>query len=146
MNLVDNSPVHMNLASSEPLVCFPMKVDLPEGFLSPSDKSFPEPAATSRNSVHIPTPAPVLTLLAYAERLSWESRLTYANGWMPHATTGKPLGPYETWALRLKRGDCRAVAIRKGDAWNAFWTWSPRRLVARTGGFEAFKGELGADW
>jgi len=146
MNLAGRGPVHMNLASNDPLVCFPMKVDLPEGFFPPSDESFPEPIITSRDSVDIPTPSPVLTLLAFAERLSWESRLTYAKGWMPHATTGWPLGPYETWALRLRRGDCRAVAIRKGDDWKAFWTWSPRRLMTRAGGFEPFKGELGADW
>lgn len=136
----------MNLVANEPLVSFPLKVDLPAGFLPAQDEFFPAPIITSNDPAHIATPAPVLTLLAYAERLDWESRLTYAKGWMPHAKTGKPLGPYETWALRLRQGDCRAIAVRKGDDWNAFWTWSPRRLVVRIGGFEAFKKELREVW
>jgi hypothetical protein len=92
-------------------------------------------------------PDPVRTLAARAVLSEWIYRVTYAKGYVPHGTTGRPSAkPKQTWAVRMMRDDCRAVAVRTDAAWTSFWTWSPRRMMERSLTLAGFMDRIGKDF
>jgi hypothetical protein len=111
------------------LMCFPTRVDW-EMAKPPADlEKFPAPLVTSNDGqedalVH---PGPVDALAEFARTCGWETKITYAEGWVPHAKLGTPLGPKALWAVRMRRGTVRAVAVRTDGTWTSLWkmadTW-----------------------
>jgi hypothetical protein len=80
-------------------------------------------------------PRPVTDLQKYASAQGWAVMLTYAYGWLPHATYGTPgAEPKHSWGVRMRRGGTNAVAVYMGGKWESLWTWS------NTGGFVHHKG------
>lgn len=102
---------------------------------------FPAPEVTSddpQGSVVIPSPA--TDLAVYAAALGWEHMVTYARGWVPHATHGRPLkGVRESWAVRLRRENRRAVAVRMGGNWVSMWTWGQGEQFTHHKGIMEFR-------
>jgi len=116
------------LMTDDDLVCFPTRVDW-EMAQPPADlESFPVPLVTSKDGQEnaIQHPGPVDDLAAYGVNAGWTCDITYSEGWVPHATTGKPLGPKVLWAVRMVRDGVRAVAVRTGDQWTSLWVIGAR--------------------
>lgn len=109
----------------------------------PAPEPFPLPEHTSNQPHPQAIPQPVVSLNLLALMAGWGVLLTHSRGHVPHATTGRPLrGAKELWALRMSRGDQRAVAVRQGDKWASLWTWSSTTFFQRYGTLEAFQGAL----
>lgn len=124
-----------------PLHCFPMR----ESFArEPERQEFPAPMISSTESDLAPDPpAPVAGLAAYAAGHGWDHMLTYARGWVPHARLGTPgANPKTSWAVRLRRGPYRAVAVRMHGDWTSLWTWSSAESFTRHKLLEMFKEAL----
>lgn len=123
-----------------PLHCFPLRLDweYATGW-KPAAEPYPAPLATSTDK---PAPGPVANLYKTAVLLGWTPEVTYAHGFMPHATHGRPGEAKESWAVRLSRGEQRAVAVRLGAAWSSLWTWSTSVFFQRHGTLESFKRAL----
>lgn len=111
----------------------------------PEEQPFPEPLVCSTGDAEPPGyPAPVLALRARLEAAGWRCLITYAEGWMPHATTGRPgTAPRASLALRMRRAGRGAVAVyraqSKGWAWDLFYTWSPAEPWQKHGTLGAFE-------
>lgn len=119
---------------------------------------FPPPGAAPVPAVAEPYPAPLLTsdmptdrvaskpvadLLKLAQSHGWHGKITHAEGYVPHATTGRPSAASKSSeAVRLARGDQRAVAVRMGGSWDSFWTWSSTQPHRRCKLLAEFKGVL----
>lgn len=105
-------------------------VDFSRPELEPVAVEFPAPVvgATSDPEVIVRAPNPVTELEAYAASLGWDTMITYAKGWVPHASWGTPNkgGARESWGVRLRRGPFRAVAVRMNGSWASMWTWSDK--------------------
>lgn len=88
---------------------------------------FPLPVVTSNDPLpSVAIPNPVTELEAYAASLGWDTMITYAKGWVPHASWGTPNkgGARESWGVRMRRGAFRATAVRMNGSWASMWTWS----------------------
>lgn len=93
----------------------------------PVPEPFPEPIVRSTDPISVPVPVPVAKTESLAQAAGWETCVTYSRGHQPHATHGRPgPAPVEMWAVRMRKGDLRAVAVRTGPAWDMLYTWSPR--------------------
>jgi len=103
-------------------------VTMPPREADPVILQFPAPVvgATTEPEGSVVRPAPVDDLEAYAASLGWDVMITYAKGWVPHASWGTPNkgDARESWGVRLRRGPFRAVAVRMGGTWASMWTWS----------------------
>lgn len=110
------------------LVCFPSGVDwdMTKG-VKPAEP-FPAPLVTSRDGQEdvIPHPRPVDDLAAYAQEHGWDFQIRYSEGWVPHGTTGKPIGPKVLWSVRMRRGQVNAIAVRTDGQWTSLWTVDKR--------------------
>lgn len=118
----------------------------PVYFSRPADEvtaAYPAPVLTSMDTPPGPPSQPALDLLAYAHLLDWEGVITQAKGHVPHATYGTPgkAAKYSD-AVRLRRGQQRAVAVRMDGDWASMWTWSPEQFFARRRLLEEFKEAL----
>ena len=112
-----------------PLVAFPLRSEWEKAAgVVQQEEPYPAPLVTSEDGMDavLPHPAPVDELAAYAEGLGWEVvRITYAEGWMPHSIHGTPGSrPKTSWAVRMRRGDQRAVAVYMGSAWKTMYVLS----------------------
>jgi hypothetical protein len=111
------------LGSGEPVPPLDMSRPAPE-----VEVAFPVPVvgATAEPEGSVVKPKPVVDLEKYAAAHGWDYMTTYACGWVPHATHGRPTSeqPKESWGVRLRRGGQRAVAVRMGATWASMWTWS----------------------
>ena len=104
---------------------------------------YPAPLLTSDDPYDGPTSKPAADLLKLALSHGWTGRITYANGYVPHATTGKAgAAPKFSEALRLVRGDRHAVAVRLGGSWGSLWTWSGTQFFTRHKLLDEFKAAL----
>ena len=110
----------------------------------PEPENFPAPLLTSEQDTEQAEPsAPARDLLAHAEQLGWTGTITRAEGWVPHATHGRPSSkPKVSEAVRLSRGLQRAVAVRMGGSWNSLWTWSATQFFRRHATLALFRQEL----
>ena len=90
----------------------------------PETEPYPAPAVSSRDGVMEPAPQPIVSLRRDMQAAGWSNMIQYALGSMPHSTTGRPLAPKPSWALRAERDGVGAVAVYRGGAWNTMYTWS----------------------
>lgn len=81
---------------------------------------YPAPEVTSRDMVAGPVKSAVEDLADQAGTFGWSVDVTYARGCFPHATTGRPGPVRDSLAVRMARGNARAVAVHKGGA---SWSW-----------------------
>ena len=88
-------------------------------------ETFPAPLRTSREPLGSPVPGPVGKIASAAMSAGWDVLVTQAEGYWPHATTGRPgVRPKVSWAVRLRRDDQRAVAVRVESSWMSLWYWT----------------------
>jgi hypothetical protein len=78
------------------------------------------------------------------EGRGWTCLLQYAEGWMPHATHGRPgSAPRESVALRARWHGHGAVAVyrqqAKGWAWDLFYVWSAARPWTKLATLDEFE-------
>lgn len=114
----------------------------PVDFSRPAEKieqPYPAPSLTSAMLYDKPAAGPAAALLELAEGLDWTGEITSARGCPPHATHGRPTAERFSEAVRLARGDARAVAVRMGGSWSSLWTWSVTEFFTRHATLEAFK-------
>lgn len=100
---------------------------------APEPAPYPAPTVTSRDGVMEPAPRAMVKLKADMEAAGWRTLMQYAHGCMPHSTHGTPLAAKPSWALRMERDGFSAVAVYRGGAWDAMYTWSaeqPHRKAA----------------
>lgn len=104
---------------------------------------FPAPEVTSIDPIPEKVPAVVSALIRLAEQRGWSVQLTYSRGYEPHALYGTPSAKVKTkWALRMVRGEQRAVAVRTDSAWTSLWTWSSEHFFRESTGLREFEREL----
>ena len=108
----------------------------------PEPEPYPAPALTSDMPSDQKPSAPAAALLSLAVAHGWTGTITHAHGNPPHATHGRPLAAKASEAVRLGRGQQRAVAVRMGGSWTSLWTWSPSQFFTRHATLEAFKMAL----
>lgn len=128
-----------------PLVCFPLRIEweVANGLTATPVPAYPPPLTDSDTVLSIDAPRPVTDLEMYAMQHGWTVRLTYSEGWEPHATHGRPGDkPKIKWAVRMRRGSQRAVAVRTEDKWSSFWTWSTSQFFRRHTLLDTFKGAI----
>lgn len=129
-----------SLAAPEPpLVAFPLKSEWV--LLHPeAPEAFPVPLRASTETGGTPeVPSGVLKLQRDAQGAGWATEVTYALGYMSHATHGRPgAEPKPSWALRMARGAQRAVAVHRGGAWDSFWRWSPDQFFTPSASLAEF--------
>lgn len=107
---------------------------------------FPAPLVTSHDPIPGKAPAVVSKLIRLAEARNWKVELTYSEGYEPHATYGTPSAkPKAKWALRMARGERRAVAVRTDSAWTSLWTWSPDQFFQPAQGLHEFERAISRD-
>lgn len=122
----------------------PRRIEEP-AYTAPVEAPFPRPRVTSRDGIpeYAAKPGPVADLETYAQEHGWTVSLTYSEGYEPHATTGRPSAKIKTkWAVRMVRGQERAVAVRTDAAWSSLWFWSPTQFFKESGGLTEFKRVL----
>lgn len=90
---------------------------------------FPAPQVSSREETPVTPifPKPALALAELARENSWEVKVQYARGNMPHATTGQPGVLKDLVAVRCgdhPMTDRRAYAVYSRPASGGTWTWS----------------------
>jgi len=106
-------------------------------------QAYPAPVLTSMDTPDAPPSKPARDLLALAQSLGWEGVITQAKGHVPHAAHGTPGATAKpSDAVRLRRGQQRAVAVRMDGKWSSMWTWSPERFFARCRLLEEFQAAL----
>ena len=106
------------------------------------EQAYPAPSLTSVMPYGKPASAPAASLYALALAHGWQGEITYARGCPPHATHGRPTAERFSEAVRLHRGDQRAVAVRMGGSWASLWTWSASQFFTRHATLEVFKEAL----
>lgn len=127
------------LRPDPPLAAFPLRMEW--DMLHPAaEEPFPAPLRASTDSGGTPEyPGGVVGLQRDAQRAGWSTELTYAVGYMPHSTHGRPgTAPKPSWALRMARGDERAVAVHRDGSWDSLWRWSSQRFFERFATLAAF--------
>lgn len=106
------------------------------------DGPFPAPLVTAGQPWEgmVVPPKPIMDMARYADAAGWDHMITYAKGWVPHATHGRPSEkPKESWAVRMKRGEQRAVAVRMDAQWASLWTWAADSPFVHHKGLGEFK-------
>lgn len=89
---------------------------------------YPAPERSSRDRMPeggVTYPPAFLTLVRDAEAWEWACLLQAARGWKQHSTRGVPLKVVDSYAVRMHRGQYRAVAVHTGGAWSSVWIWGP---------------------
>lgn len=87
---------------------------------------YPAPERSSRDRMPeggVTYPPAFLTLVRDAEAWGWACLLQAARGWKQHSTRGVPLKVVDSYAVRMHRGQYRAVAVHEGGAWSTVWIW-----------------------
>lgn len=115
-----------------PLNAFPLKLDWE--MTRPRNagpEPFPAPLVVSRLATDLPMA--VKSLQGLADAFGWRILPTEAQGWYPHATTGRPGSrPKRSLAVRMRRGDQGAVAVYvEGSTWSweYLYAWSPTNWI-----------------
>jgi hypothetical protein len=104
---------------------------------------YPAPLVTSEDGAPGPVKTAVTSLVREVTAVGWTAVVTYAKGWMPHATHGRPgAQPVESLAVRMHRGDRRAVAIYVSGSswsWDSLWVWALGEFPDKPGTISAFR-------
>lgn len=88
----------------------------------PEREPYPAPLVTSEDGVTGPTKAAVTDMVALVQRFGWSAKVTYAEGWIPHASRGTPgARAQESLAVRMWRSGQRAVAVYVDHG--KTWSW-----------------------
>lgn len=110
-----------------PLVSFPLRLDW-ERTLPPAGREpWPDPELVNRE-VAADGKTAVRDLVVLAQAHGWTAVVTQARGAWP-GVAGRPTIQRESLAVRLNRGDERAVAVYveaatgRTWAWDALWAW-----------------------
>lgn len=104
------------------------------------EQPYPVPSLTSDMQVPITASQPASGLQALARANGWDAVITFARGYLPHATHGRPSAAEKvSEAVRMARGSRRAVAVRMDGSWTSLWTWSDTEFFTRHATLEAFK-------
>lgn len=107
---------------------------------------FPEPIVPSTEPNRMPDrlPGPILAMAKRAQEVGWITHVTYSLGYQPHATHGRPgLKPVEIWAVRMRKGDRGAVAVKTGPTWDMLYTWSPTAPWTKHSTLDPFHQAIG---
>lgn len=111
--------------------------------IAPGEReAYPAPKLRSDTPVVITPSAPAASLLSLAGDNGWDGVITHAEGNLPHASYGTPGAVKKSEAVRLARGDQRAVAVRMGGEWKSMWTWSSTQFFRRSSTLAQFKAAL----
>lgn len=88
-----------------------------------SEAGYPAPLVSTRDGVEPASgwPGPVALLASEAEMAGWRVQLAYARGCMPHATTGRPGAPRDSYSVRFAKGDWQGYAIYGGSPSSPAW-------------------------
>lgn len=111
----------------------------------PERQAFPAPLvrATIEHEGMAVRPTPIAELDVLARAHGWETMITYAHGWVPHASYGTPSKEAkESWAVRLRRGAFRGAAVRMDNSWSSLWTWSDAERFTHHKALEDFVGAV----
>lgn len=112
----------------------------------PETGPYPAPTLTSDMPLRQPPSRPARDLLTLAQTHGWNGRITQAEGHVPHASWGTPgKSPKFSEAVRLRRGDQCAVAVRVGGSWASLWTWAPTQFFTPHKTLAAFQEALPVD-
>ncbi len=85
--------------------------------LPPEPVKPPAPEWTTRSIGPIPPPPSTVTkLLEYGRSQGWQGEITYARGQAPKDRSVK-----DNFAVRLVKGEMRAVAVYSGSGWQSYW-------------------------
>jgi hypothetical protein len=110
---------------------------------APEEQPYPAPTITSRDGVFPDSPPRAFIALQMAlHAAGWRTLVQYAHGSMPHSTTSRPLAAKPSWALRLERGGIGAVAVYRGGAWDALYTWSATQPHRKFPNITSFRAEV----
>jgi hypothetical protein len=110
------------------------------------DGPFPAPIVRSSELERMPDrlPAPILAMAKRAQQAGWYTHVQYSYGHQPHATHGRPgVQPVEIWAVRMRKGDRGAVAVKTGPTWDMLYTWSPTQPWTKYPNLEPFHAAIG---
>jgi hypothetical protein len=91
--------------------------------------AYPAPEVSSRDDIAalhgvahgVVWPGAVEKLASDGCALHWDVRKTWARGCLPHATTGRPGAPEDSYAVRFARETWSAWAVYRGGAWKFVW-------------------------
>lgn len=103
---------------------------------------FPAPTVSSRDGAMVDPPSAFLILKREMEAAGWRTLVQYAHGNMPHSKLGTPLAAKPSWALRLERHGIGAVAVYRGGAWDALYTWSATQPHRKFPNITSFRAEV----
>lgn len=83
---------------------------------------YPPPEVSSRDGTEPPGavwPGPVIKLVRQAIEAGWGTAPAYARGCMPHATTGRPGAPRDSFSVRFVRDGWQGYAIYAAGGWQS---------------------------
>lgn len=115
---------------------------------------YPAPAVTSKDGLPGPAKAAVGDMETHAVLHGWNIRTTYAKGHVPHARLGTPSAtPRESLAVRMWRGEQRAVAVYVGAgkswSWTTLYLWRLSEFPTKYINVTSFRDALtveGSPW
>jgi hypothetical protein len=91
---------------------------------------YPDPLVLSTEALEGPDKQAVRDLVTYAQANGWTCVVTYARGYLPHATHGTPgASPVDSLAVRMSRRTDRALGVYIGTG--KAWRWET--LLAQVG-------------
>lgn len=119
----------------------------------PEDKTeatFPAPLVTSSDQAEGPAKRAVTTLVKEMESAGWSVKVTYAKGWTPNASTGRPSAqPKESLAVRASRAGQRAVAAYfSGSSWSweTLYVWTDGQFPDKHANITTFRKAVLEGW
>lgn len=107
----------------------------------PEPVKLPEPEWSTRSIGPIPPPPSTVTkLLEYGRAQGWQGEITYARGQAPKDRSVK-----DNFAVRLVKGEMRAVAVYSGAGWQSYWGVAHLLELPNAEEFKAYLRIAGTD-
>jgi hypothetical protein len=116
----------------------------PVGEAPPVEREpYPAPVLTSDMPCTLAPFSTVADLADLARSYGWTAVITFAEGYVPHASYGTPGKTIKkSQAVRMVRGGTRAVAVRMGSSWDSMWIWSGTQFFTRYATLAEFEEAL----